>query len=51
MVGLSMLDAADKLASAGLRIKVVGSGIAAQQLPSAGTVVPKGSLVEVQFKL
>lgn len=51
VVGLSMLDAADKLASAGLRIKVVGSGIAAQQLPSAGTVVPKGSLVEVQFKL
>jgi len=51
VLGLSMLDASTVLTQAGLRIKVVGSGVAVQQVPTAGMQVPKGSLVEVQFEL
>ncbi|HPT83249.1 MAG TPA: penicillin-binding transpeptidase domain-containing protein [Limnochordia bacterium] len=51
VTGLSMLDASAALTAAGLRIKVVGSGVAVNQLPAAGTVVPKGSTVEVEFEL
>ncbi|HHT42590.1 MAG TPA: PASTA domain-containing protein [Firmicutes bacterium] len=51
VVGLSMLDASAKLSAAGLQMRVVGSGVAAEQLPQAGARVPKGSVVEVRFKL
>ncbi len=51
VIGLSMLDASARLTEAGLLIKIAGSGVAVEQLPSAGARVPRGSLVEVQFKL
>ncbi len=51
VLGLSMFDASAKLSAAGLRVRVVGSGVAAQQSPGAGARVPKGSLVEVRFEL
>lgn len=49
--GLSMRDASSTLSDFGLRISVVGSGVAAEQSPLPGTTIPKGSAVEVVFKL
>ena len=49
--GMSMRDASTTLSDLGLRITVVGSGIAAEQSPGAGTRIPKGSAVEVIFRL
>ena len=51
VMGLSMRDASQKLAEAGLKIRIDGSGIAYNQSPKAGTKLPKGATVEVNFKL
>lgn len=51
VLGLSMRDASMKLAEAGLRIRIDGSGIAYSQSPRAGTKLPKGAAVEVNFRL
>ncbi len=51
VLGLSMRDASMKLAEAGLKIRIDGSGIANSQSPKAGTKLPKGATVEVNFKL
>jgi cell division protein FtsI/penicillin-binding protein 2 len=39
----------EKAGAAGLRVQLVGSGIARQQVPAAGTMVPAGTSVVVQF--
>ena len=49
--GRSMRDASTILLESGLRIKITGSGIAVEQSPRAGTKVPKGSAVDVIFRL
>nr|NLJ03134.1 PASTA domain-containing protein [Bacillota bacterium] len=51
VIGLSMRDATAALSDLGLRITVVGSGIAKEQSPGPGTRIPKGSAVEVVFRL
>lgn len=51
VIGLSMVDASTKLSQVGLRIKIVGSGIATDQSPGPGTKAPKGAAVEVSFRL
>jgi len=51
VIGLSMRDASSMLSDLGLRINVVGSGVAAVQSPGPGTRLPKGSAVEVIFSL
>ena len=51
VIGLSMRDASSMLSDLGLRINVVGSGVAAEQSPGPGTRLPKGSAVEVIFSL
>ena len=42
----SVVEQADR---AGLRINPVGSGLARQQFPAAGTMVPAGTQVSVRF--
>ncbi len=42
VLGLSMRDASLKLSEVGLRIKVVGTGLAYEQSPAAGTKVLPG---------
>ncbi|MGC2161664.1 MAG: penicillin-binding protein [Silvibacterium sp.] len=39
----------EKAGAVGLRVHVVGSGIARQQVPAAGTSVPTGTAIVVQF--
>lgn len=39
----------EKAGAAGLGVQVVGSGIARQQVPAAGTMVPQGTQIVVQF--
>ena len=51
VLGLSMRDASTRLADDGLRITIVGSGLAVKQVPAAGVQIPKGSAVEVIFSL
>lgn len=51
VIELSMRDATAKLSDHGLRIKIVGSGLAYEQSPQAGTIVSKGAAVEVSFRL
>jgi cell division protein FtsI (penicillin-binding protein 3) len=38
-----------KAAGAGLRVQPVGSGLAREQMPAAGTMVPTGTEVIVRF--
>lgn len=47
--GLSLRDASVKLSAVGLQIQAVGSGVASSQSPAAGTTVPTGSIVTVNF--
>ncbi len=51
VLGLSMRDASAKLSEVGLRIRVVGTGLAYEQSPASGTKVLPGGVVEVRFKL
>ena len=39
----------EKAGSAGLRVQPVGSGLAREQMPAAGTMVPVGTEVVVRF--
>ncbi len=48
--GKSLRQAVVAASAAGLGIRVVGSGIARQQAPAAGTMVPAGTEVVVQFQ-
>jgi len=48
-VGKTVRSAVEAAQDAGLELEAVGSGVARQQSPSAGTHVPTGSHVTVQF--
>lgn len=59
VTGLSVVDANTRLVNSGLNLKVSGTGrgdaiagetVAAKQDPAEGTVVPKGSIVYVEFR-
>jgi cell division protein FtsI (penicillin-binding protein 3) len=47
--GAGLRGVVERADAAGLRIQVVGSGLARQQVPVAGTVVPAGTEVVVRF--
>jgi cell division protein FtsI (penicillin-binding protein 3) len=47
--GSSLRTSVEKADSAGLRVQPVGSGLAKDQAPAAGTVVPAGTEVVVRF--
>jgi len=48
-VGASMRLVVERARGAGLRVQPVGSGIATEQVPAAGTMVPQGTEVIVRF--
>lgn len=48
-LGETVRTVIEKAGDAGLSVQVVGSGIARQQVPAAGTQVPAGTAVVVQF--
>ena len=48
-IGKTVRGAVEAAQDAGLELEVVGSGVARQQSPAAGTHVPAGSRVTVQF--
>ena len=48
--GKSLRQAVVEASAAGLGLRVVGSGIAREQAPAAGTMVPVGTEVVVQFE-
>ncbi len=49
VLGLSMREVAARLANAGLRLQVHGSGLAVRQEPAPGTEVPRDYVVNVFF--
>jgi len=49
VLGLSMREVAARLANAGLRLQVHGSGLAVRQEPAAGAEVPRDYVVNVFF--
>jgi cell division protein FtsI (penicillin-binding protein 3) len=49
LLGEPVREVIEKAGAAGLGVQVVGSGIARQQVPAAGTMVPAGTEMVVQF--
>jgi cell division protein FtsI (penicillin-binding protein 3) len=49
LVGQSVRDTVERAGSAGLSVQVLGTGIARDQAPAAGTMVPAGTEVVVRF--
>ncbi|HLH35551.1 MAG TPA: penicillin-binding transpeptidase domain-containing protein [Alloacidobacterium sp.] len=49
LVGQSVRDAVERAGSAGLGVQVLGTGIAREQAPAAGTMVPAGTEIVVRF--
>ena len=47
--GEALRDVVEKTGAAGLRVKPVGSGMAREQIPAAGTMVPPGTEIVVRF--
>jgi len=47
--GKALRQVVQDAASAGLRVQTVGSGMAREQAPAAGTIVPEGTEVVVRF--
>jgi cell division protein FtsI (penicillin-binding protein 3) len=47
--GSALRSVIEKAGAAGLRVQAVGSGLARQQVPAAGTMVPVGTEVVVRF--
>ncbi len=47
--GEAMREVVEKTGAAGLRVKPVGSGLAREQIPAAGTMVPPGTEIVVRF--
>jgi len=50
LLGKPVREVIEKAGAAGLGVQVVGSGIARQQVPAAGTMVPEGTQIVVQFE-
>jgi cell division protein FtsI (penicillin-binding protein 3) len=49
LIGEPVRAVIERAGAAGLGVQVVGSGIARQQVPAAGTMVPAGTEIVVQF--
>ncbi|MGB7190221.1 MAG: penicillin-binding transpeptidase domain-containing protein, partial [Acidobacteriaceae bacterium] len=49
LVGQPVRSVIERAGAVGLGVQVVGSGIARQQVPAAGTVVPEGTQIVVRF--
>lgn len=49
LIGQPVRSVIERAGNAGLGVQVVGSGIARQQVPAAGTMVPVGTQVVVRF--
>jgi hypothetical protein len=49
LLGLSMREAIEAAHKAGFELQVVGSGVARQQQPPAGSYLPPGSKIAVRF--
>ncbi|MBS1816260.1 MAG: transpeptidase family protein [Acidobacteria bacterium] len=49
LTGSALRTALERARAAGLRIQPVGSGLAAEQVPAAGTMVPEGTEIVVRF--
>jgi cell division protein FtsI (penicillin-binding protein 3) len=47
--GVGLRSAVEKADAVGLRVQPVGSGLAREQVPAAGTMVPAGTEVVVRF--
>lgn len=47
--GVGLRNVVERAGSAGLRVETVGSGLAREQAPAAGTLVPSGTEVVVRF--
>jgi cell division protein FtsI (penicillin-binding protein 3) len=47
--GAALRTVVEKAGEAGLRVQLLGSGLAREQRPAAGTMVPQGSEVVVRF--
>jgi cell division protein FtsI (penicillin-binding protein 3) len=47
--GAALRSVVERADSVGLRVQVVGSGLAREQVPAAGTMVPAGTEVVVRF--
>jgi cell division protein FtsI (penicillin-binding protein 3) len=48
LIGFSMREVVEQAASAGLQVDITGDGIARQQAPDAGTMVPAGTRIVVR---
>ena len=48
-VGGALRTVVERAGSAGLRVQPVGSGLATEQVPAAGTMVPSGTEIVVRF--
>jgi cell division protein FtsI (penicillin-binding protein 3) len=48
-IGSSLRAVVEHAGAAGLRVQPVGSGLATEQVPAAGTMVPVGTEVVVRF--
>ena len=48
-VGAALRTVVERAGAAGLRVQPVGSGLATEQVPAAGTTVPSGTEVVVRF--
>jgi cell division protein FtsI (penicillin-binding protein 3) len=49
LVGVALRGAVERAAAVGLRVNPIGSGVAREQAPAAGTMVPAGTEVVVRF--
>jgi cell division protein FtsI (penicillin-binding protein 3) len=47
--GVALRSVVERADSVGLRVQAVGSGLAREQVPAAGTMVPAGTEVVVRF--
>jgi cell division protein FtsI (penicillin-binding protein 3) len=47
--GAALRSVVERADSVGLRVQAVGSGLAREQVPAAGTMVPAGTEVVVRF--
>jgi cell division protein FtsI (penicillin-binding protein 3) len=49
LVGVALRGVVERAAAVGLRVNPVGNGVAREQVPAAGTMVPAGTEVVVRF--
>jgi cell division protein FtsI (penicillin-binding protein 3) len=49
LIGSDLRMVVERVGSAGLRVQPVGTGVARDQAPAAGTMVPAGTEIVVRF--